>query len=82
MPQPNNNDTSSQVRTLLTQASELPAGERETFLDQACRGDDAVRAEVQALLSMLEHADDFLNRFPADQAPSDASSTGLLDRGP
>src|SRR4051794_15542963 len=31
---------------------------------------------------MLEHADDFLNHFPADHAAGDTSSAGLLDGDP
>ena len=76
------NDDSKQVRILLAQASELPADERQTFLDRACRDDGAVRAEVQALLDMLEQADGFLNHAPSDRPPANPSTTGLLDHDP
>ena len=40
-----------QVRGILEQALETAPGERSRFLDQACQGDTALRAEVESLLA-------------------------------
>jgi serine/threonine protein kinase/tetratricopeptide (TPR) repeat protein len=73
-----------QVRTLLAQASELPADERKGFLDRACGGDGSVRAEVETLLAMLDQADGFLNPSRAgplgpDQPPPAPESDEMPD---
>jgi serine/threonine protein kinase len=41
----------TQVRKLFEQAMDLPAAERAAFLEHGCAGDDALRAEVEALLA-------------------------------
>jgi serine/threonine-protein kinase len=38
------------IQTLFHEAADLPAGQRQTFLEQACRDDDALMAEVLAML--------------------------------
>ena len=43
------------VRELFAQAADLPRHEREAFLDAACRGDAALRAEVEGLLAYDSH---------------------------
>ena len=45
-----------QVRGILEQALETAPGERSRFLDQACQGDTALRAEVESLLAADEQA--------------------------
>jgi eukaryotic-like serine/threonine-protein kinase len=46
-----NSEKWEQMKELFASALELPAGEREAFLRQACGGDDSLVAELQALLS-------------------------------
>jgi serine/threonine protein kinase/tetratricopeptide (TPR) repeat protein len=51
------------VKTIFGKALELPsAADRAAYLDQACGGDAALRAEVEGLLQALEAAGPFLNR--------------------
>src|SRR5690242_7228849 len=50
------------VETLLCEALELPSAEqRKAYLDKACGGDQALRREVETLLSAHDRAGDFLN---------------------
>jgi serine/threonine-protein kinase len=60
--------SSADVKSLFIKALELPtAADRAAFLDEACAGDAARRAEVEELLKALESAGSFLNR--PDAAP-------------
>ncbi len=47
----------SRVKTTFHAAVELPAGERQAFLDQACGDDDVLRREVASLLAEADDAD-------------------------
>jgi len=49
-----------QVDSLLQSVLERPPEERETFLRQACAGDEALEREVQSLLSAQQEAGGFL----------------------
>src|SRR5439155_15441629 len=51
------------------------AAARETFLDQACGNDDALRRQIQILLNAERAAEDFFKTGEArsDQEPQDAS---------
>ena len=65
------------VRRILSSAFELAAGERSTYLDQACSGDAALRAEVDSLLAASARAA-FLDRpagLPAGNAEVEATLT-------
>jgi WD40 repeat protein len=44
-------DRGNRVQTLFNRAADLPGEERRAFLDAACQGDAALRAEVEALLA-------------------------------
>jgi eukaryotic-like serine/threonine-protein kinase len=44
-------DQHRRVKVLVEMASRRPPEERAAFLDSACRGDDALRAEVESLLA-------------------------------
>ena len=55
------------VRTIFEEAVDLPAPERPAFLDRACEGDAALRAEVEALLRVDE-------RVAAEEKPFEASA--------
>src|SRR5262245_58205456 len=59
----------SQIEELFLKALELPAEDRKRFLDQACQGDDSLRAEVNSLLACDSPDDPLL----AVDAPVDAS---------
>src|SRR5579884_507136 len=48
------------LRDLLVQVSELPPERRSEFLDRACEGDGALRAEVESLLRSLELENELL----------------------
>ncbi len=45
-----------QVNQLLTEALELPESERHLFLDSACRGDPALRAEVDSFIAAAQQS--------------------------
>ena len=57
------------VRDLLAAATQQRPEDRSAFLDEACRGDQQLREEVQSLLSAFEEDDDFLG-VPAMQHPA------------
>jgi eukaryotic-like serine/threonine-protein kinase len=49
------------LEPLLDEALELDAEHRSTFLDDACRGDAALRAEISALIAACEKGDEILS---------------------
>ena len=53
-----------QVDKLLELALEQEPGRRSVFLDEACRGDAALRQEVESLLSAHGKAADFIEAGP------------------
>ncbi len=57
---------STRIRQLFEEASELDGETREQFLEDACGDDDALRAEVAALLEAAREADGFLDTLPPD----------------
>jgi eukaryotic-like serine/threonine-protein kinase len=62
------------VRAVFAQAAELPRHERAAFLDAACRGEAALRAEVEELLAYdsrfgAETDDDGFLKSPLVRAP-------------
>ncbi|HEY4417710.1 MAG TPA: serine/threonine-protein kinase [Verrucomicrobiae bacterium] len=59
------NDTPNQDVILFTEALRLQATERANYLDQACLGNAALRARVEALLKAYENAGDFLAEPPS-----------------
>jgi len=56
------------VKQILTDALEIAPGERAAFLDQACGGDAALRAEVESLLLSFANAGAFIERPAAAPA--------------
>ncbi len=48
------------VKEIFGEAVELPTGDRGAFLDRACGGDRALRAQVEALLAVHRGAGEFL----------------------
>ena len=69
---------SERTKSLFTAARDLTdAARRRTFLDEACSGDQALRARVERLLNAAEEADDFL----AGCAPALEAAAAGLDPG-
>ena len=67
---------SAQVKTIFGQALEIESpNERCRYLDEACGGDAALRAEVQELLAAMGNAGDFLVARARDPAPTQALSS-------
>jgi serine/threonine protein kinase/WD40 repeat protein len=62
----------ARVRPILQRALELPAGEREPFLDQACAADEVLREQVGRILSEELAEDGFLR--PALRSDGDADA--------
>src|SRR5262245_31156494 len=66
---------------IFTEALSVPVGERAVFLDKACRGDEALRRKVEALLKSHEQVGDFLEEAP-DEAVSQARMAAMADEKP
>src|SRR3954451_23999702 len=62
-----------QVEALFHSALELPAGDRAAFLAEACRGDEALRSEVESLLEQDGSNESFWDR------PDWRFAAGLLE---
>ena len=62
-----------QIETLFQRALELPVANREGFLNDACGADEALRAEVESLLSFYDPADSFI------EAPVSEVAAELVD---
>lgn len=60
-------DRHRQAKELFWEALELPAQDQDAFVEKACAGDDALRAEVQAMLAADRNQDDFLATPIAEQ---------------
>ncbi len=75
-----------QIDRLYQAALERDAAERGAFLDEACRGDEELRREVESLLAANEQAkeaEDFLNQpalLVAVQAIADDQAQSLVGR--
>ncbi len=55
---------SAQIKHLFDQALDLAPADRVRWLDEACNGDDELRAEVERLLRLHDDATDFLEAPP------------------
>ena len=64
-----------QIENLLQSALELPIGDREAFLRQACSADEAMEREVRSLLDSYREAGSFLER-PAIEVQAQAIALG------
>jgi serine/threonine protein kinase len=59
------------VKAIFAEALEIPAADRQAFLDQACNDNPALRGEVEAFLSAAQRAGDFMGAATSDAiAPS------------
>jgi serine/threonine protein kinase len=66
-----------EVQDLLDAALDMPAAQRQEFVERACAHDAALRAEVEELLRACESAEGFLEEpITADAAPLIADLTG------
>ncbi len=54
-------DRWKQIKAVLGTVLERPAAERASFLDQACNGDDDLRAEVESLMAHQEAGDSIID---------------------
>src|SRR5574338_1347031 len=72
---------SDRAQRIFEQALTLDRGERLAFVDEACKGEPALREAVLALLNEAESADRFFDRLdaavfsspsPSDEQPLDA----------
>ncbi|RPJ62142.1 MAG: serine/threonine protein kinase [Acidobacteria bacterium] len=68
------------MTSLFNEALERPASERAAFLDAACAGDAALRAEVESLLASHDESGSFLD-VPAAVAAGLASGEASLAPG-
>src|SRR4051794_14408732 len=50
---------------ILNAAVELPPAERAAYLDEACKGDAALRQRIEDLLQAHEQAEGFLEALPS-----------------
>ena len=60
----------TRVERLYHAALELAEHERSAFLDESCAGDEALRREVESLLSFDGPAEEFLRESALDAAAS------------
>jgi TolB-like protein/Flp pilus assembly protein TadD len=58
-----------QINDLFQSATECPPKERAAFLDQASRGDEGLRREVESLLTSYERAENFIESPAFEVAP-------------
>jgi tetratricopeptide (TPR) repeat protein len=75
---PTDPDRWRRIEAVLDQVLDLAADERGALLDQACREDPDLRAEVEALLAADERAAGFLDT-PAAERDADLLAEGLRD---
>ena len=52
----------SQVESVFHAALDLPAGDRDRYIKEACNGDDRLAAEVSSLVSTYEHSNGFMDQ--------------------
>lgn len=65
-----------QVKTLLTEALDKPAGERTAFVYAACGEDAALREELQSLLAAHKEAGTFLDHAAVDLTAPEVDASG------
>ncbi len=65
-----------QLQALFHQVLDLPASEREAFLDGACAGNPGLRHEIEALLDADRAADGFMERPGAEYVAALARHSG------
>jgi eukaryotic-like serine/threonine-protein kinase len=68
----------NRVKQVFQAALDRPTEERGRFLDEACRADRPLRAEVDSLLLNLERAGRFAERSPLDAFASATADLGTM----
>ena len=68
------NDNWNRIKEIVDGAIRRKPGERTSFLNEACGGNDSIRREVESLLSSFERADDFMEE-PAFEAVTEQLHT-------
>src|SRR5205807_2697741 len=72
----------SHVEEVLQDALDCAPDERAAYLDEACAGDDALRLEVESLLSAYAHSDGFmeehLSQVVAELITEDQTSSAAV----
>lgn len=72
-------DRWERIKQLFDAARELEGAERRKFVDDVCRGDDSLLAELDSLLSSDDQAGDFLKK--ATLADPGSTSSGAIPTG-
>jgi eukaryotic-like serine/threonine-protein kinase len=72
-------DRWQRAKELFGAALERPPAERSAYLDAACAGDAALRAEVESLLAAHDEASSFLDEPAAALGPADIAQSVLRD---
>src|SRR5678815_4704648 len=62
------------VKRIHQSALDIDPSERAAFVDESCGGDEALRREVQELLTYATEAESFLERRAVDIAPKPGAS--------
>jgi len=75
------NDTPDRDISVFTEALQLPASERTTYLERVCGPDLDLRSRVEALLRAYERSGDFLNE-PAAKVPLEVAQELSVGEGP
>jgi serine/threonine protein kinase/tetratricopeptide (TPR) repeat protein len=70
------------LQNILAGARELPPEQRVAYLDAACRGDAAIRVEVESLLKSHDEAGRFLADPTADVHPGSGSAEVVRSASP
>src|SRR5579862_1868217 len=75
------NDSPERDMAVFTEALQLPASERTTYLERVCGPDLDLRIRVEELLRAYERSGDFLNE-PAAKVPLEAARELSVGEGP
>src|SRR5256885_11225706 len=68
-------DADNDAKRIFDDASEIPPGERQAFLDVSCRANGKLRQTVELLLKAHDEAGAFFSN-PTSAAPPDDSAAG------
>ena len=74
------NDLPKREVAVFTEAINLPANERNAYLDRACSGDAKLRQHVEALLRTHDQVGDFLEQSPQKTAMDAKSETTIGEK--
>ncbi len=72
--------TLERIEHIFNSALELPAGQRDTFLDEACANDPDLRREIDSLIASHEQSGDFIEGSAADIAAAVLGGDSLEGR--